>query len=295
VQKIIDLATGGDRSKEDKVRPQSRYCGNHLNVCPSFLLVIVGGFYLVNSLQVVVLLGAALPKGGFKVKRHLKGPTAKLRDKLALRVPVILVDEFRSSKCCVYCGAEVKHAPAVKRKRARKHKHPVSAAASSSSAAKPAPSARKTTCAGVSFCDGDNKKHRAMVNRDTDACFKIFYLFVARGLGYGLGAFLRPDNDGRFPPSLQLREHRQEAKDNDHVIGKRMQDLFKRQRIAVKGNAKPHARLIEKPYKTFHLAEQGHSAEADSTKIKLNVHRGVFQFKRLKRKRRTVWRPISRI
>jgi hypothetical protein len=75
---------------------------------------------------------------------------------------VVEVDEFATSALCSLCGYALSHP-----------KHP-----------------ERGQIHGVSFCSNRSCTH-FMVNRDTDAAFKIAYVWMARALGYDLGPFSR--------------------------------------------------------------------------------------------------------
>jgi transposase len=98
--------------------------------------------------QSIVLFG----KGGRSGFGHVrgggvKGPVVKIRRLLAKRVPVIHVDEYRTSKCCWECGKVLLH--------------PLCGSVNA-----------------VSYCSETD--HHRMLNRDVDAARKIGYRFLLR-------------------------------------------------------------------------------------------------------------------
>ena len=98
--------------------------------------------------QTILLFG----KGGSSGFGHVrgggvKGPIVKIRRLLAKRVPIIHVDEFRTSKCCWECGKVLLH--------------PLHGSVNA-----------------VSYCSETD--HHRMLNRDVDAARKIGYRFLLR-------------------------------------------------------------------------------------------------------------------
>lgn len=112
----------------------------------------------------IILWGeASSKKYGFgKVKGGgVKGPVKEICQRLAKRFAVIQVSEFRTSKCCIKCGGLMSH---------------------------PQNKQTKQLIQGVSFCN--NQFHDFhVVNRDTDAAYKIGARFLAKQGGNDLGTF----------------------------------------------------------------------------------------------------------
>jgi transposase len=79
----------------------------------------------------------------------------KLRKLLAQKYPVVLVDEYRTTKLCIGCGYVLKH-----------------------------PKSRKDstkTLDGISFCENDQcRLRRLYLSRDKDAAIKIGMRFIAQ-------------------------------------------------------------------------------------------------------------------
>jgi hypothetical protein len=155
-----------------------------------------------------------------------------------------MCNEHRSSKTCICCGKTLEH--------------PVS-----KNTGKP--------CRGVVFCkgggpDGDGKPHFNMMNRDTSAAFKMWFLFLGRLLSCNLGEFARPVND--YTKELHLREHSDQAKNNP----KTLQSLFQWKKVPVRGKV------------SYGVVEQ--VVKGRSIKVKIAVQRPPSR-------RHMVWRPIS--
>jgi len=109
-----------------------------------------------------------------KIKGHLQGPIEKFKKALSKQAAVMEVDEFATSALCPQCGYAIQH--------------PLNG-----------------SMQGVSFCNNRNCSH-FMINRDTDAAYKIAYVWMARGLGYNLGPFARGNyvKDRRPDPNVDV-------------------------------------------------------------------------------------------
>ena len=98
--------------------------------------------------KTIVLFGMGGSSGFGHVRGGgVKGPVVKLRRLLSKRQPVIGVDEFRTSKCCLQCGKVLKHP-------------------------------RKGKMTAVSYCSETD--HHCFMDRDVDAARKIGYRFLCQ-------------------------------------------------------------------------------------------------------------------
>ena len=101
-----------------------------------------------HAKKTIVLFGQGGTRGfGFVRGGGVKGPVVKLRRLLSKRVPVIGVNEFRTSKCCLKCGKVLKHP-------------------------------QKGQMTAVSYCSETD--HHCMLDRDVDAAQKIGYRFLCQ-------------------------------------------------------------------------------------------------------------------
>ncbi|KAF9358967.1 hypothetical protein BGX26_000509 [Mortierella sp. AD094] len=81
-------------------RPGEKF--SHMNQCPSTMPTVLP----------VMLVGDAGTAVGSRIKGHAKRGGRKLRQEHMKHCPVVLTDEYRSSKTCIYCFGEVRTARA---------------------------------------------------------------------------------------------------------------------------------------------------------------------------------------
>jgi len=159
--------------------------------------------------KVVVSFGAAHKDPSWRHRRgFVRGPTAKVKKLLSTRVPVVETDEFCSTKLCPQCGHVLQHP---------RHRN-----------------SKKTGLnRGVSYCP--NREHHFMVNRDTQAAYKIGFLFMARVMQLELGPF---NKETYYAKKIGEKKFSNEswwpaAREGE----KRMVDLFEYRRLPVNGGA----------------------------------------------------------
>lgn len=117
--------------------------------------------------KIIFLFGAGGRHGEWGKIRGvgLHGPTKKFANMLAAHYPVVMCNEYRTSKCCFRCGQALLHPRRRKPNSSAKH-----------------PTAR---IGRVSYCDADD--HNYCLHRDKDACCKIAFRFLAQLYSQPLG------------------------------------------------------------------------------------------------------------